>query len=236
MRLNLMVAGMATLVCISAGPVLAADLETPIADWSGWYAGIGAGFASYNSDASIVGDTEYLGAVDFNEGGDSSTPLGALFFGYNFQTSENIVLSAELLGSYGNAEQNEDFFEAKYDYSFVPSVRAGFLVDDGLLLYARAGWAFTHAEVSIVDNGVDQLTDEGAGVGKSKSGWINGPQIGLGAEFKMTDNLDLGVEGAYTWYNSLKVKGIDPNDTASVVTAKSTPDEISGLIRLSYHF
>jgi opacity protein-like surface antigen len=244
-----------------AAPAIAADMPVrapaykaapPAAyNWAGSYWGLGVGGERFDPDGTISGSTEFLGAFSQRLNGKGSTAFGEIFAGYNWVYPNNWLTGVELLGKFGSAKltshnaitivapggggvgniQNTTVSE-KFTWSVVPSARLGIITTPTTLFYGRAGWAFTGAKATIFDNGLNQFTDQGAGVGASKSKVINGPQLGIGTEFAMMNNMRLGLEVDYTWYNRLSVTGVDPNNTASVATLSSKPHELSGQVRL----
>jgi hypothetical protein len=113
----------------------------------------------------------------------ATTGFGEVFVGYNWAPSNTWLFGVEALGKFGNASstnlipQTGSFTMAKYTSSFIPSVRLGYLVTPATLLYGRLGWEFMRAEIGFTDNGINQLTDQGAGVGTSRRTWISGPKL-----------------------------------------------------------
>ncbi len=255
-----LVAGIAAAAFCGA-PALAADMpvRAPVYkaappatyNWTGYYWGVGVGGETFDPNATLSGTTEFIGPFSTKLNGKGSTAFGDVFVGYNWAYPNNWLAGVELLGKFGSAKANgqNDVVRGgggvgishlsepqKFDWSVVPSARLGVLVTPATLFYGRLGWAFAHAKISIKDNGVDQLTDEAGGINVSRSKIINGPQVGVGTEFVLTNNMRLGLEVDYTWYNRLRVTGVDPADAVSVVTLSAKPTELSGQARLIWAY
>ena len=264
---RILVAGIAAAAFCGA-PAFASDMPVrapvykaapPAAyNWAGYYWGVGVGGEKFDPNGTVSGETEFLGVFSSPLNGHGSTAFGELFAGYNWVYPNNWLTGVELLGKYGSAKltshnnitvaapggggigniQNTTESE-KFTWSIVPSARLGILTTPTTLFYGRAGWAFTGVKATIFDNGTNQFTDQGAGVGVSKSKVINGPQLGIGTEFVVMNNMRLGLEADYTWYGRLRVNGFDPantDPTATGATLSSKPHELSGQARLIWAY
>lgn len=224
-------------------------------NWAGFYVGVGVGIAGLDTRGDLTGISEFLGPVAAPYQRSSTNAFGEVFVGYNWLFAQNWLFGVEALGKFGGNNSTTTKFNLAANgggggvpaggfvstkmnsATFIPSVRVGMLVTPATLVYGRFGWAFTTAENQIIDNGVNQFTDQGAGVSASNRKTINGPQLGIGAEFMVAGNWRAGVEVDYIWYNRTNVVGIDPNNPAqSVLNFSVRPSELSGQLRLIYGF
>ncbi|WP_243371184.1 outer membrane protein [Microvirga solisilvae] len=150
-------------------PIIAA---APIFTWTGFYAGVNAGFAFNGSDDDgIVFGTDTI----FGDSDDDGSFVGGGQIGYNYQ------MGSFVLGVEGDL-QWADFGSTTYvfptgtvtvdsdDWFGTVRARAG-VAFDRALIYATGGWAFT-------DN---------------RNGWV----VGGGLEYAFTNNLSAKVEGLY---------------------------------------
>lgn len=171
-----------------AGPALAADLivddvaAAPIAsayDWSGFYAGVHAGFGSgtihLESPGLIDADDEDEAANGF---------LGGVQAGFNVQ-SGTLVFGIDSSLSLSGIASDEDAPGADDTVDWLGSTtgRIGVALD-GVLPYVKAGLAYGGG------------TGDAAGVQVSNThvGWT----AGAGVEFAVTDSVSLFGEYAYT--------------------------------------
>ncbi|WP_127143670.1 outer membrane protein [Pelagibacterium montanilacus] len=181
---TILTAGVA--LALSGGAAHAADLAVadplyPTAvvthsgayDWSGFYAGVSAGYAGGSASLDGAG-----GEVEF------SGPTAGIQFGLNTQ-SETVVVGAEadlqfgLIGDDGDASEGADL-----DYVAGVRGRVGLALDD-VLPYLTAGLAVGQASMT------DSL---GVSDTETHVGW----SAGLGTEFAFDQNTSLRVEYLYT--------------------------------------
>lgn len=168
-----------------AGPALAADLvaddvaAAPISsdyDWSGFYAGVHAGYGSGNIHLDITDPLDDDEAVDGF--------IGGVQVGYNVQ-SGNIVfgLDSSLSLSSIHYEETAPGVDDTIDWIGSTTGRIG-LALDGILPYVKAGIAYGGG------------TGDAAGISVSENhvGWT----AGAGAEFAVADNISVFGEYAYT--------------------------------------
>jgi outer membrane immunogenic protein len=234
-------------------PVKAAPVAVPTYNWAGFYWGVGGGGERFDPHGTVFGTTEFLNTFSRPLTGKGTTGFGEIFAGYNV-VSGNILTGAEILGKFGDAKattvindltitngppSTPQSVAEKFTWSVVPSVRGGVLVTPTVLVYGRAGWAFTGVKATIFDNAINQFTDLSGGafgVGISRTKVINGPQVGVGTEFVVMGNLRAALEADYTWYSRLSVTGVDAADGTSFVTISSRPRELSGQARLIWAY
>ncbi|SFZ85839.1 outer membrane immunogenic protein [Devosia enhydra] len=166
-----------------ASPALAADLSIPYtpapvvpvampaSDWSGFYAGIHAGYG--------WGTTDIEGA-DF----DASGWLAGGQIGFR-QQMDVFVLGLQTDLSVANLSTDEDLIAGgTADWYGSTTIRAGVAATDAVLVYALGGIAY--AGVTATD-GVEDISN-------THLGWT----AGVGAEVALTDNVSVFGEYAYS--------------------------------------
>jgi outer membrane immunogenic protein len=144
---------------VSAGTVLAADLDPPPPpvndlrpahyDWTGLYVGAWAGSACIDGKLTVLSSTP---TEDFEVAGCAGK--GGILAGYNHQF-ENFVLGIE--GDWGmtgfmsyNDDPGADFH---YEFDTIATLRgkAGYAFDD-TLLYVTGGLAYAKGDLDGIDN------------------------------------------------------------------------------------
>jgi outer membrane immunogenic protein len=139
----------------------------PQPTWTGFYAGLNAGYAWGNSDPAQL--RTVTGAPFFMLGGTTGAPpsldprgfIGGGQFGYNWQAGQ-FVFGGEIDFSGLDAKADatiSPFFVGKgpntftwssrYDWLFTARLRAGFLIAPNWLVYATGGLAVTHVRDSV---------------------------------------------------------------------------------------
>jgi outer membrane immunogenic protein len=187
-------------------PIVAA---APIFTWTGFYAGVNAGYGWNTNDDDVV-----IGGVTF-EADDEGGFVGGGQVGYNYQIG-TFVIGAEADIQYADIGGDNDF--------------GGILDDDDSdswfgTVRARAGWAFDRALIYAtgglaygeINNGFSSSDDVSVG-------WT----IGGGVEYAFTNNLTAKVEGLYV--------NLEQDDDVPVVVGQEETE--FGLIRagLNYKF
>ncbi|WP_186398117.1 outer membrane protein [Stappia sp. P2PMeth1] len=189
---------------VLAGPVNAADLieaapEPPavppvgevneVHDWSGFYAGLHAGYLTGQTDLDWYtpgNPVNNLGPFDF------SSAFGGAHAGVNWQ-KDSFVLGVEAALDYTPFSGGENgglttfkTFNARFEGKYMASLegRAG-LAMDKLLLYVTAGGAYLNASVR------DTVLD----VSQDYNLW--GYTLGGGAEFAVTEKDSLRLDYKY---------------------------------------
>lgn len=162
-------------------------LPAAMYDWSGFYAGVTAGYVTGDADYSATFQGTPLGSGSFDMDG---AFLGGVV-GYNWQ-SGNIVFGVEGDLAWANIEGGEDNFgetiSSEIDLMGSVRGRVGYAWDN-ILPYLTAGVAFAHNEVSVTDFGSDSNTH---------IGWT----AGLGVEVGVTQNVSASLEYRYTDFGS----------------------------------
>jgi outer membrane immunogenic protein len=200
-------------VLLSSTAARAADPIDPTYDWTGFYAGLQAGYgwsgADWTNTVSNSAFTDY--AIGTSDGHDMDGLVGGAQFGYNWQ-NQSLVLGAELslLGSGIDGSSNstvgvrDDTISTSVDFLAMASLRAGLAIDN-FLPYVRAGYAGGSVDMNLSD------TVGTAGTWQSDE-WHHGFLVGVGAEYGVSSNLTLGIE-----YNYVHLQ--DKNHSATGSTA-----------------
>jgi outer membrane immunogenic protein len=208
------------------GSMKDAPYEAPAAIWSGLY--VGGHIGGIWSDSSKSYGQNYDWCKDewkkaewlkFSDDDDDGGLIGGVHIGYNWQ-SDAKVFGVEADVSFGDGVDYLASLRGRLGHSF-----------DNLLLYVTAGVAFAGFEDKTVDL-IHPWKDSFEFSGDNKVGFV----AGAGAEYKLSSNWSVGVEGLYYWFgdssdseifgycDNLKLVNDDDNDMFVVRG------------RLSYHF
>lgn len=214
-RKELLLAACAMLA-ISATAAKAADVYEPtVFDWSGFYAGLNAGYAFGGEDA--VGLLPGFGNVgDLNLNG----VYGGVGAGLNYQMDQ-IVLGIEGDIQLGDISDSDSALFAMSDdanYFGTLRARAG-IAFDSALIYATGGLAFSSFDYEVVGPGVN--IDNSF----SKVGYV----FGGGLEYAFDEAWSFKAEYLYASFGS-------KNLSSGGQTTKATPDFHTIRIGVNYHF
>lgn len=197
------VAGAFLLSGVSGAMAGGGDYGRPNVDWTGFYVGAHAGFASGDWDADLVHPfPAVLGGV-LSDGGSIGTNgwLGGLQIGANYQTG-SLVLGVETDVSWAGLDDSKSF-RMDYDTDWATSLdlqvfgtaraRVGFTTNNWLF-YATGGLAWARAEMSIDSISITgPVTMSRLSAKANHIGWT----AGLGTEWAATPNLSLKAEWLY---------------------------------------
>jgi outer membrane immunogenic protein len=174
----------------------AADAPAPSAyDWSGFYAGVNAGYAWGETEGTDINGWLDFPDVEssFSTDGDGLTAGGQI--GYNMQL-DSLVLGVETDLSYLNVSGSETSSIASdnhivSDDGYLGTLRArlGFAADR-LLIYATGGLAVGDTGSKWVDDGGTYQFELDTG---SQWGWV----AGGGLEYAATDSVSVKAEYLY---------------------------------------
>jgi outer membrane immunogenic protein len=173
--------GGVALVAVGAAPSLA---QSP---FDGAYVGAFTGYTDNNASAAS-------GAVRADI--DSDGWLYGAYAGYGktfdqfYFGAEAEIGSASLSGNAGTVAGLPTKLDANESWGL--SARAGYLLNDSTLLYARAGWQRTNYDVT-VGTGATQV---------KASDNLDGYRLGGGLEYAVTDNVLVRTEYNYVNYDN----------------------------------
>ncbi|OAN81166.1 hypothetical protein A8B78_09135 [Jannaschia sp. EhC01] len=159
----------------------------PATDWEGFYGGftLGYGTGTYGNDTSFPIDGE----------GELNGMTYGIAGGYYFQNG-NWVYGPELAvtGTHlsGSESCANPAFTCEVDFNYMAALRAnvGYLVSPDTLLFGTVG---------IVGANVDVFTDNGTVFGDDH--WVTGYQLGIGAEYALSDTMRLRGTVSHYMFN-----------------------------------
>jgi len=197
---------------------LAADMAPPepAPSWTGIYLGAGGGFqwADLNVDSSgcrllYDGDSNYCDpyhsySQEFDD--NDSSAVGVVQGGYDFQIGQYFVTGSYVSWTFGDnlGSDHKRYFDDDGLYGkwstgvqnmLTVAGRQGFLPMPNLMVYGLAGWSWANVDHKFrID--CDDCSEPFAKIGDSFN--ANGVTVGLGAEYKWTDNISLRSEYRFT--------------------------------------
>jgi outer membrane immunogenic protein len=202
-------------------PVYKAPMAAPVSDWTGFYAGLNAGYAWGNSDPTLIGPVNvptlfFSGTTGSPPGLNPRGFIGGGQSGYNWQSGMWVFggevdfsgLDAKADASVspfftGKGNVNTVTWSSRYDWLFTARLRGGFLVAPNWLLYATGGLAVTHVRDSAVctsSPGISRCGNTsatGSSLTWSDSETLTGGTVGGGIETMFAPNWTARVEYLY---------------------------------------
>jgi outer membrane immunogenic protein len=187
------------------GPVFAPTLA-PVFSWTGFYAGVNAGFSFNANKASTIGTPGFIGlgaAVPTSLRTGKNGFIGGGQIGYNYQMG-SIVLGVETDLQYVDGKRSTSFTSAalgglttsagsQLDYLGTLRARLGLVASERLMIYATGGLAYGNpkntAAVAAPVPGAFWAGTSGA----TRFGYT----VGAGAEYALTNNWTAKLEYLY---------------------------------------
>ncbi len=175
------------------------------ADWSGWYAGLHAGYGSSDVDwtfgALVGGGASDRGTPGQNIAHTSDGFIGGVHVGYNTQVGAWVYgAEAAVTGSGMNGASlstfgaGDDTYTTDIDWLVGAFAKAGYAFDN-VLIYAKGGYTGASVETTISDTvGI-------AATGSSRE-WHHGYAVGAGVDVMVTSNLIIGAEYRFSDFGS----------------------------------
>ena len=199
----------------------AAPIEQPGFSWTGFYAGVNAGYGfGGKDDVGFRSDGVFLGKVGKLSG---SGFLGGGQIGYNYQFDPNWVVGLE--ADFQGADISDSFSSggssasSKINWYGTVRPRLGYAYDR-TLFYGTGGLAYGHVDYKGSVAGVGSFDED-----KTRAGWT----LGAGVEHAFTDHLTAKLEYQYVDFGGFQVG----NDS---ISTKASSDFHSVRVGLNYKF
>lgn len=219
----------------------------------GFYLGINSGYS--DTDIKLkCSNCNPAYYTDMNSGDSLKTNIHDGFLGlhggYNFYNNDLLYgMEASYLSinarekSWSGVESGDDTFTSKLESVLLASVRIGKKFDD-FVIFGKTGLAFGDYSLRIQDY---NLTQDGIDTGNSMGGgsdskWFTGASLGFGAEYMISQNIGLGAEYNYIWFQSRKINSGGTQLTGALAgeavpyKMKTDMDVQLLQVNLNYHF
>lgn len=204
----------AAMVLGGAGVANAADVidTAPVADWTGFYAGVHGGYGwgnfDYNAQLSEIVEGGGGDSVNLGHDGNADGFLAGVQAGFNWQMDALVLgVEGDISKSWMSSDSNRDFTdyganlydgtartETDLDWFGTLRLRAGFLATDALLIYGTGGLAWGNVDSHVrVDIDGDGFNDVSASNSDTRTGWT----LGGGLEYKVSDAVSIKAEYLY---------------------------------------
>lgn len=234
----------AALLVLSSVPAFAADLPVkadaytslpPVYNWSGFYAGLHAGYAA--TKATV---TDTTGGVPFGPFGyEPDGGLAGVQGGYNYQRGQFVVglegdfgyvglRGSSIIGS-SVAVAHQDLTLSSGWYGDITG-RVGYAVMPALLVYGKGGYAYFNTDARQTTTNPGYQTTGTGGM----SGWV----AGLGAEWLFLRNLSVKIEYLhydFGGHNGMQTSLTDPPVGFQYLNSTSLTMD-TAKVGLNYHF
>lgn len=180
---------------------------------TGFYAGGTLGVNSLNAETFGYRDLGTVNAGTNNYDNGQFAEMGILsgiFTGYGRMFDKHFYFGAEAEFDHSNTELSHDhigdtLFKIGQNNGFALSIRPGYMLDNGALLYSRMGWARTKFRnyIQAVDESGTSVDGTVYTVDQDKT--MNGFRLGLGTDIPIGNNLFMRMDYAYTNYNTYTI-------------------------------
>ena len=220
-------------------PVGKSFAAPPVFAWTGWYAGMAAGWIRSESEAKLTGSTGvFTGDLPSKLSHDADGFIAGLTLGYNQKMGVSFVGGIEADIAYtdvggskartvatGSARVATDL-----DWFGTVRARAGWLASQQMLLYVTGGLAYADLDRTASAS----ITNAGGGVtptavSSSKSDWKAGWTVGGGLEWLLGNKTTLKSE--YLYYD-LEDSSITLVSTAAPGTATYKNENTGHIVRM----
>ncbi len=188
-----------------SGPVFAPTFA-PVFSWTGFYAGVNAGYSFNDNDASTIGTPGFVALGGFvpntlRTGKDGF--IGGGQIGYNYQMGQ-FVVGVETDLQYVDGKRASSFTSpalgglttsAGSELNYLGTVRArlGLLASERLLVYATGGLAYGNPDNTAAVFAAGTGARWGGGSDATRFGYT----VGAGAEYAFTNNWTAKIEYLY---------------------------------------
>lgn len=178
---------------------------------TGFYAGATLGVNSLNAATAGLRDPWTGNPLNYDNGEFAETGIiSGLFAGYGQMLDKHFYFGAEAEFDHSNTKLSHDhigdtLFTIAQNNGFSLSVRPGYMLDNGALLYGRLGWARTKFNnyIQAVDESGTSVDGVVYTVDQDKT--MDGFRLGLGTDIPMGDNLFMRMDYAYTNYKTYSI-------------------------------
>jgi outer membrane immunogenic protein len=235
-------------------------VPAPEFSWTGFYAGLNAGYAWNNANTNVV-DTGWIGGNGqlipslglpnrYNTAG--SGPMAGLQFGQNWQNSKTIYgweadfnyLDIDRATTVIGTPGRNPLITERLEQSFLGTLRGrlGYAVADRLMLFATGGLAYGNVrstgrfETNNGQGGINVVGANGNGSFNpiwtgSAAPWRAGYALGGGGEYAVTDTVS--IKGEYLYYDLGTINSALVGTTAETIATRIVPNtsaRVSGSI------
>jgi len=196
-------------------PVGKSFAAPPVFAWTGFYAGMAAGWIRSESEAKLTGSTGFVPAPPSKLSHDADGFIAGLTLGYNQKMGVSFVGGIEADIAYtdvgGSKARTVATGSARVatnmDWFGTVRARAGWLASQQMLLYVTGGLAYADLDrTASVSDGSDGVVS----LSSSKSDWKAGWTVGGGMEWLLGNKTTLKSE--YLYYDledsSITVSGV----------------------------
>ena len=213
MKITLLAAVSALAISTVAASAADVSVAAPVADWSGFYAGVGGGasfvFSDLNFEENITKDQKTTSFDPVKGENGAQGGFGTIELGYDYQVNDQFVIG--IAGNFdfgsdmGNSVKNSSasgkkVYEADWSASntWGVGVRAGYLASESTLLFVDGGYTQADIEASA------SYSKEGDVLYNAKNdAWSNGYYIGGGVQTMLTDSIYVKAEYRFASYQDL---------------------------------
>lgn len=197
-------------------------------------------FTFRNSDRSGANPQTAVSSSDLSTKG----VIGGIHLGWDKVFQNKWLLGLEVYGDLSSLDGKRSFTDGDpagastdgnkvdMDWSIGINVRGGVIISD-TLAYLSLGWVGSDWEIRQTTHNTAT-----ASVDAKKDKFKSGFRVGLGMATMLNDNLMLGLEAAYTWYDDIdvtRVNGIaNGSPDARSATSKYDPEILEAKLKLSW--
>jgi len=179
-RISMMLFLPAAMITVNA-PAQAENFEGP-------FVGVEGGYSRDDIGPDIEDD------IEISEDLDRDAAYFQLFAGYDHAVADKVRLGVEAAIGIGADDElslsdGTDSVSLDPEFSFELTGRAGYLVGENTMLYARGGYHSSRVELTITEEGTADFQDKG---------YVEGFLVGGGFEHAFGDNLRSRIEYRYS--------------------------------------
>jgi outer membrane immunogenic protein len=187
--------------------IVAVPAPSPLAHWTGFYAGFGIGGAFGSNDLDRIHTKDAVkveGTADFSP----SSFFGTVEGGYDYQV-DRMVFGAAANFDFNLSHSTESYSKDEKETiseslsnAWGVGLRAGWLASDYMLLYGTAGYTGRQMEASAAKTDAPDYAF-------SKKHTLSGYYLGAGIETLFTDRVSLKTEYRFSRYGDFNTAAFD---------------------------